>query len=486
MKPWTVAGYLLLSTCATIWAKSHVVKDVLVTVFARQPSGTQISAACIAVWCAFAAALVTSFFPSLAALRSVLLLASICAVLVASETFGPLSFSIDPDSPTFFVIENHPELASDHSGFFLILSVLMLVGAAVGVLPVRKAVSRLLFILGFSYCAAHALMEWAFPLALNKDSPHHGTFQLPWLYCLATVFFASSAAIHSGQASVAAKTGRDTGSSSSSSSKESPHAGTFMYVAVASLPFVGIVWASLADTMHANLSGLLWVAAVANAMIAISTRVAELNREVRGVKGGWSRSLLSASLSASSATVCLLSAVAAILWTAGASLVTPHVSTDLTVPLACLLLLCTRRNLLVAEVHPLALAASAASAWWYLSTFYAILGRGFAARNGIHGFELNVGIFGHEDVSIWTNTGFFTPLLNLALAAVPAPAIVLGFLRRKGDSEDMMFVLAVLSAISVIGAGCSSVRLLGVTGVVFGFWRCYDLGQKQVQSNRLI
>ena len=162
-----------------------------------------------------------------------------------------------------------------------------------------------------------------------------------------------------------------------------------MYVAVASLPFVGIVWASLADTMHANLSGLLWVAAVANSMIAISTRVAELQREVRGVKGGWSRSLLSASLSASSATVCLLSAVAGIVWTAGASLVTPHVSTDLTVPLACLLLLCTRRNLLVADVHPLALAASAASVWWYLSTLYAILGRGFAARNGIHGFELN-------------------------------------------------------------------------------------------------
>ena len=97
-----------------------------------------------------------------------------------------------------------------------------------------------------------------------------------------------------------------------------------------------------------------------------------------------------------------------------------------------------------------------------------------------------MGIFGQEDVSIWTNNGFFTPLLNLALAAVPAPALGLGFLRRKGDSEDMMFVLAVLSAISVIGAGCSSVRLLGVTGVVFGFWRCYDLGQKQVQSNRLI
>ena len=251
----------------------------------------------------------------------------------------------------------------------------------------RKATSRLLFILGFSYCAAQALMEWAFPLALNKDSPHHGTFQLPWLYCLVTVFFASSAAIHSGQASVATKAGsggRDTGSS-----KEASHAGTFMYVAVASLPFVGIVWASLADTMHANLSGLLWVAAVANSMIAISTRVAELQREVRGVKGGWSRSLLSASLSASSATVCLLSAVAGIVWTAGASLVTPHVSSDLTVPLACLLLLCTRRNLLVADVHPLALAASAASIWWYLSTFYAIFGRGFATRNGIHGFELN-------------------------------------------------------------------------------------------------
>jgi hypothetical protein len=479
------AGYLVLSTLATIWARGHVVHDALLALLARQPSYAQIDSACVGVWCAFAALLITVFFPSLPALRSVLLLAAMGAALVASEAFGPLSVSIDPDSPTFIVIDAHPELAADHGGFFMLLSIFMLAAAAGGLLPVRKAASRFLFIVAFSYCAANALLEWAFPLALNKDSPHHGTFQLPWVYCLATVFFATSAAIHSGQASGTKAAVRDA-SASSSASKEALHTGTIMFVVSGSLPFAGIVWAGAMDTVHANLSGVLWVAALANAMIAICTRAAELSREISGVKGGWSRSVLSASLSASSATVCLLSAVAGIVWTASASLVTPHVSSDLTVPLACLLLLCTRRNLLVSDVHPLALAAYAASSWWYLSTTYAIFGRGFAARAGIHDFELNVGIFGKEDVSFWTHDGVLIPLLNLVLAAVPAPAIVLGFLRRKGDSEDMMFVMAVLSAVSVIGAGCSSVRLLGVMGVVFGFWRVYDIGQKHVQSNRLI
>ena len=262
--------------------------------------------------------------------------------------------------------------------------------------------------------------------------------------------------------------------------------GTFMFVVAASLPFGGLLWASVMDSMEANMSGLLWVAAVSDAMVAVSTRVAELSREVRGVKGGWSRSALSAGLSASSASVCLLSAVLGIVWTAGASLVTHHVCSDLTVPAACLLLLCTRRNLLINDIHPLALAGYASAIWWYLSASYAIFGRGFADRHGIHNFELNVGIFGSEDVSIWTNDTLFMPMLNVLLAVIPAPAIALGFLRRRGDSEDMLFVMAILSAVSVIGAGCSSVRLLGITGVVFGFWRCYDIGQKHVHSNRLI
>ena len=325
-----MAGYLVLSTMATLWARGHVVHDALLALLSHQPSYVQIDSTCVGVWCAFAALLMTVFFPSLPALRSVLLMAAMGAALVASEAFGTLSVSIDPDSPTFLVIDAHPELAADHGGFFMLLSIFMLAAAAVGLLPVRKAASRFLFIVAFSYCAANALLEWAFPLALNKDSPHHGAFQLPWVYCLATVFFATSAAIHSGQASGAKSAARD---AAASTSKEALHTGTIMFVVSGSLPFAGIVWAGAMDTVHANLSGVLWVAALANAMIAICTRAAELSREISGVKGGWSRSVLSASLSASSATVCLLSAVAGIVWTASASLVTPHVSSDLTVPL---------------------------------------------------------------------------------------------------------------------------------------------------------
>lgn len=97
-----------------------------------------------------------------------------------------------------------------------------------------------------------------------------------------------------------------------------------------------------------------------------------------------------------------------------------------------------------------------------------------------------MGVFGAENVSFWNNDNLWYPSLHILLLLVPLPAIYLGYMRSKGDTEDVLFILALLSVLSVVGSGCSAVRLLGVSGVVFGSWRCYDIGQKQVSSNRLI
>lgn len=134
----------------------------------------------------------------------------------------------------------------------------------------------------------------------------------------------------------------------------------------------------------------------------------------------------------------------------------------------------------------MALAATAASVWWLTSAMYSIFVRGYAEQIGISHFELNVGIFHEENVSIWNSSSLWYPGLNLLLMFVPLPAIYLGFLRRKGESEDILFILALLSLVPVLAAQCSSIRLLGVTGVIFGSWRCYDVGQKQADSNKLI
>jgi hypothetical protein len=259
--------------------------------------------------------------------------------------------------------------------------------------------------------------------------------------------------------------------------------GTYMFVFSACIPFGAFAWAYIGHSMPENFKGILWTAAVSNALIAISTRVAEVSREIRGLRRNGDKSV---GFSVSSASVCMMATVLSICWTVEASILSHSVSSDLTVPLACLLLITTRRNMMFPDIHPVALAAMAASSWWLMSALYSIFVKGFFHNNGFSHFELNVGIFGEENVSFWSNDSMFQPLLNLLLTLVPLPAIALGFIRRKGESEDMLFILALLSSLTVIGASSSSVRLLGVMGVAFGGWRCYDVGQKQGISNKLI
>ena len=260
--------------------------------------------------------------------------------------------------------------------------------------------------------------------------------------------------------------------------------GTWMFVLSASVPFSAFTWAMVTHRVRENIHGILWCSAISNALLAVTVRVSELSKEIkiRGSTGSERKNIGSPA----SASVCVLAAMLGIGWTAGASVLTHSSSSDLMVPLSCLLLICTRRNMLVVDVHPVALAAAAASTWWFLSAMYSIFIRGYAASYGISHFELNVGIFGDENVGFWNSDSWLYPLLTLVLAMVPLPAIVLGFLRRKGESEDVLFILALLSALPVMTAQCSSVRLLGVMGVAFGSWRCYDVGQKLADSNRLI
>jgi len=78
------------------------------------------------------------------------------------------------------------------------------------------------------------------------------------------------------------------------------------------------------------------------------------------------------------------------------------------------------------------------------------------------------------------------PALNIALAILPLPAIAVSFLRRKADTEEMVFVLAILSCVSIIGAQCWSVRYLGMNGLMYAAFRCYEVGAIEKAGNRLI
>jgi hypothetical protein len=70
---------------------------------------------------------------------------------------------------------------------------------------------------------------------------------------------------------------------------------------------------------------------------------------------------------------------------------------------------------------------------------------------------------------------------------VPLPGIALGVLRRKDDSsEELLFVLAIVSLLPIVGAQVNSIRYLGIVGSLFAAWRCYDIGLTQRNSDRLI
>jgi hypothetical protein len=183
--------------------------------------------------------------------------------------------------------------------------------------------------------------------------------------------------------------------------------------------------------------------------------------------------------------------------------------------------------MIVRDAHPLAVAAVCCAAFWLLSTLHSVFVKNFGLENKPEDFDvrcafssfppflpcschrLNVsltpllsfislslpilnshsfGLFKDEDVSFWSSGSpyHWVPLLNLALALVPLPAVFVAFRRSKTDTEEMTFVLAVLSCVSVVGAQCWSVRYLGATGLIFAAWRCYEVGAIAKEIVRLI
>jgi hypothetical protein len=87
--------------------------------------------------------------------------------------------------------------------------------------------------------------------------------------------------------------------------------------------------------------------------------------------------------------------------------------------------------------------------------------QGYASIN-LPNFELNVGIFGVENVSFWNNDTLWFPSLQILLLLVPLPAIYMGYMKSKDDSEDIMFILALLSILSVVGSGMYMYMHMGV------------------------
>lgn len=268
-----------------------------------------------------------------------------------------------------------------------------------------------------------------------------------------------------------------------------------MFVLAGSLPVIAILYASFDDTLGEHFLGVWWTAAMVNACIACATRASEIIRTVddlkrsvlsEGMKGvGGTPQPKPSKINPVAASVCVMAAFLGIFWTTLATAYSPHLSNDLVIPAAGLILLATKRGVILTDSHPLITLALYTTAVWLVSSLYRIFVMGYGEQPEDI-FEPQYGLFRDEDISIWTSPSKWLPWLSFAMTLVPLPAVVFSFLRRKDDSEEMMFVLAVLSALPIIGAQSTPIRLLGVVGLLFGSWRCWDIGQTGKRSERLI
>lgn len=113
-----------------------------------------------------------------------------------------------------------------------------------------------------------------------------------------------------------------------------------------------------------------------------------------------------------------------------------------------------------------------ASMWWLCSGLYSVFISNFSAdwwnpaSDILSSTEfrrstfVGTGLFPDEDVSLWSEgISWITVVVHVALMLVPLPGLLLGQLwKRKEDSEEVFFVLAAVSSLSLVGAQINSVR----------------------------
>ena len=254
------------------------------------------------------------------------------------------------------------------------------------------------------------------------------------------------------------------------------------YVSIKLKFYYFLCWMIHSGSLVENALGIIWAAAATNSCIAIATRTADISREIGDLKSGSDSQDSRRVNNTVAASVAVISAFMGILWCAVGSLLSPHIYSDLAIPASSLLLLCTRRGMIFGDYHPVSLSGMLTTTYLLFSALYSI----FALRATDTFFVAPSSWYEDGIVSVWSASSIWLPWITLVLVLVPLPAIVLGIIRRKDETEELMFVLAILSLAAAVGAQIMSVRLLGVLGLVYGMWGVAAAGTTHTQSNRLI
>lgn len=183
--------------------------------------------------------------------------------------------------------------------------------------------------------------------------------------------------------------------------------------------------------------------------------------------------------------ICFISSLACIVWTALFTH-TAGYNADWTIPLATLVLMTVPRGRMLRNAHPLAVVLVSSGIWWLISGVYSVFFKGIGVPSGIETIVAKHVPYQDMDISFWNQSSLSLPILNFILLCTPLPAMVLAYLRRPDESEDLMFMLSAFSCITLFGGQIWSIRMLGLVGAVYGLWWCYDLSLLQQRSNAVI
>jgi hypothetical protein len=424
--------------------------------------------------------------------------------LVAFEGFGHINLTVEQSATAFWDISLHPAFAAgshERPALFCLLSAALSGMAWVGLIPLGNLFMCVLYSLLFGFISGKALMAWAFPLSLAADdgSFTHSIFSYPFLYMFASKFLFTLVAVWNPQLAARSAAAKAPASTSSSGIAQAA------LVFACATPFFGLLWAMSANLYPQTHSGIEWSAIVGFSSLCCTTRARELYLEWKlnliqnGGARGKSRAAPSMSVfqgvvggekkgSTGDTSVTVPCAVLAVFWTSFAVLTSKNLDHDVYIPLSMCTLLCTPPNTVIKNTSPLKLFGVLCALFWVISSLYATLLKGYGSDPTEVLFQNPHDFFGMDsNVSIWLNESSWMPLFNTMLVVLPLPAIYIGGTeRRSGFTEDVMFVLAIVSIVPVFAAQINCLRYLGVTGLLFAAWRGYNISSLQHRSDLLI
>lgn len=183
--------------------------------------------------------------------------------------------------------------------------------------------------------------------------------------------------------------------------------------------------------------------------------------------------------------ICFISSLSCITWSALLTFSAGY-NPDWTIPLSTLVLLTVPKGRFFQNAHPFAVVLLASGLWWLTSGVYSIFLKGIGEPSGIDAIVAKHIPYKDINISFWNQSSISLPVLNLVLLCIPVPPIILAYLRRHDESEDLMFMLSAFSCITLFGGQVWSIRLLGLVGAAYGLWWCYDLSLLQQRSNAVI